>query len=249
MAVAALLRRLAGLLLICAFGALVSGCARGVAEYQLYVQAFNLQYAQGDAILDSVARAERIGALRRMKRSVLVRPFNPNEAAYLVESVDPPITGSIRASFKALKSYNDALGALANGEAAAALTNRLGNLTSSVVGAIAATQVAVSGAGAVPGASQLVSEAGKSLKLASPIVQQIATFAGREVFRRQLIDTYPAMRNLLLALRNGTPAMFFILERSASSTWNGDADRADAGDPGRTGPRSGSIGWLGRPDG
>ena len=149
-----------------------------------------------------------------MKRSVLVRPFNPNEAAYLVESVDPPITGSIRASFKALKSYNDALGALANGEAAAALTNRLGNLTSSVVGAIAATQVAVSGAGAVPGASQLVSEAGNALKLASPIVQQIATFAGRKVFRRQLIDTYPAMRNLLLALRNGTPAMFFILERS-----------------------------------
>jgi hypothetical protein len=199
--------------LICAFGALVGGCARGVAEYQLYVQAFNLQYAQGDAILDSVARAERIVALSRMGRSVTVRSFNPDEAAYLVESVDPPITGSIRASYRALRSYNEALGALANGEAATALTNRLGTLTSNIVGAIAATGLAGTGAGAL-GAGSLVSEANSALRLAAPIVQQVATFAGREVFRRQLIEAYPHMRNLLLAMRKGTPVMFDMLEVS-----------------------------------
>jgi hypothetical protein len=202
--------------LICAFGALVSGCARGVAEYQLYLQAFNLQYAQGDAILDSVAGAERVVVMDtlRIRARGRVIAFDPNKAAYYVDNIDPPITGSIRASFKALKSYNEALGGLANGEAAEALTNRIGNLATNVVGAIAATEVTLAGGAAIPGAGALVSQASNALKLASPILKQITTFAGREVFRRQLIETYPAMRELVLALRNGTPAMFEILRRS-----------------------------------
>jgi hypothetical protein len=227
---------LANLLSVLLCAALVSGCARGVAEYQLYTQAFNLQYAQGDTILDSVARAERIVVLRRLKRSATIQAFNPSNAAYFVETVDPPITGSIRASLRALKSYNDALGALANGEAAAALTNRLGNLTSNIFSAIAATQVAISGAGVAPGADLLISEAGNALRLASPIVQQLATFASREVFRQQLIAMYPAMRDLLVALRKGTPAMFFVLERS----------RAEPGLPTPTGLTPASLAELER---
>jgi hypothetical protein len=49
---------------------------------------------------------------------------------------------------------------------------------------------------------------------AVPIVQRIATYASREAFRKQLIEAYPAMRALLLALREGTPAMFEIMKRS-----------------------------------
>jgi hypothetical protein len=230
-------RRGLGWCLVLLVAVALTGCARGVAEYQLYVQAFNLQYAQGDAILDSVAKAERIVVLRRMKRGpAIVRAFDPNNAAYLVDSIDPPITASIRASAKALKAYNDALGALASGEAATALTNRLGTLSSNLIGAAASAEAAISGAGVVPGASKLISETAGALQLAAPIVQQIATFASREVFRQQLIAIYPAMRNLLLALRNGTPAMFFVLERS----------RAERGLPTPTGLSDANLATLER---
>jgi hypothetical protein len=195
-------------------GALLTGCARGVAEFQLYTQAFNIQYEQGDAILTRVANAERVVVVGGIRRQAAIPAFDPDKAAYFVDAVDPPITGSIRASLKSLKAYNDALGGLANGEAAEALTNRLGTLTSNVVGAIAAAQVAAGGAGAVPGADRLVSNTAKSLLDISPILKQVATFASREAFRQQLITAYPSMRELLLTLRAGTPAMFEILKRS-----------------------------------
>ena len=53
-----------------------------------------------------------------------------------------------------------------------------------------------------------------ALNQAIPIVRQIATIASRKSFRRQLVAAYPAMRDLLLSLRAGTPAMFEIMKRS-----------------------------------
>jgi hypothetical protein len=204
-----------GPLFILALSSLLSGCgADGVAEFQLYNQAFNFQFEQGDAILDSVARAERIVVLRGIKHAAFIPDFKPDHAAYFVDTVDPPITGSIRASLKSLKSYNDALGALANGEAADALSQRFGTLATNVVVAVAASQVAFGGLAAIPGADTLASESAKALASVAPIIKQVATIASREAFRQQLIAAYPLMRELLLALRNGTPAMFEILKRS-----------------------------------
>jgi hypothetical protein len=58
-----------GPLLILVLGAVPSACGpAGVAEFQLYNQAFNSQFEQGDAILDSVARAERTVVLRGIRR-------------------------------------------------------------------------------------------------------------------------------------------------------------------------------------
>jgi hypothetical protein len=116
-----------------------------------------------------------------------------------------------------LKTYNDALGALANGEAAESLINRIGTFTANAVSAIAASQAALGGSAAIPGADKLVSETAKSLANVVPIIKQIATAASRESFRQQLIATYPSMRELLLTLRDGTSAMFFMLERSRVS--------------------------------
>jgi hypothetical protein len=204
-----------GPLFILALSALLSGCGPdGVAEFQLYNEAFNSQFEQGDAILDSVARAERIVVLRGIKHAAFIPDFKPDHAAYFVDTVDPPITGSIRASLKSLKSYNDALGALANGEAAEALTHRFGTLATNVAGAVAASQVAFGGLAAIPGADTLASESAKALASVAPIIKHVATIASREAFRQQLIAAYPSMRELLLTLRNGTPAMFEILKRS-----------------------------------
>jgi hypothetical protein len=181
-------------LLLVVAGLCLSGCAKGIADYQLYVQAFNAQYEQGDAILNSVAQAER----KVVKRRLATNRFDPNKAAYFVDAVDPPITGAIRASLKSLKAYNDALGGLANGEAAAALANRIGTLATNIVGTIGATQVALAGAPAIPGADKLIAGVARSLDLATPIIKQVATIAARESFRRQLIETYPAMRSCSL---------------------------------------------------
>jgi hypothetical protein len=204
-----------GPLLILVLGAVPSACGpAGVAEFQLYNQAFNSQFEQGDAILDSVARAERTVVLRGIRRVALVPDFKPEHAPYFVDTVDPPLTGSIRASLKSLKSYNDALGALASGEAAEVLTHRIGALAANVVGAVAASQAAFGGLAAIPAADTLASETAKALASAAPIIKQVATMASREAFRQQLVAAYPSMRELLLTLRNGTPAMFEILKRS-----------------------------------
>ncbi len=204
-----------GVLLMLILGTALTGCAtRGIAEFQLYNQAFDVQYEHGELILNSLAHAERTIVLRRIRHSGEIQSFNPDQAAYFVENVDPPITGSIRTSLKSLKTYNDALGGLANGEAAEALSNRMGTLATNIAGAIAAAQAALAGAAAIPGATELVSESAQALRVATPIIKELATFASRCAFRKQLIATYPSMRDLLLALRKGTPAMFEVFKRA-----------------------------------
>lgn len=198
-----------------AIGLGVAGCGnRGAAEFQLYSQSFNLQYEQGDAVLNALANAERAVVLRGIKAENKPDRFEPNKAAYFVAGVDPPITASIRASLKSVKIYNEALSALANGEAAEALTNRVGTLTTNVVGGIAASQAAFSGPAGVAAAATMVAGVGSTLKVVLPIFQQAATYASRESFRQQLILAYPHMQDLLIKLRNGTPQMFAVLYRS-----------------------------------
>src|SRR5262245_58742884 len=100
------------------FGCLAAGCTQAVPEYNTYVLAFNAQYEQGDAVLDIVGQAERTVGGRLLDPAV----FDPNSAAYYLDTVDPPITASFRASLKSLRTYNDALIGLTNGEAANVLT-------------------------------------------------------------------------------------------------------------------------------
>ena len=193
---------------------LIHGCgARGVAEYQLYTQAFSAQFEQGEVVLNAVAVAERKLVLQAIKRRKRLE-FRPDEAAYFVEAVDPPITGSIRASSKALKSYNDALGALANGEAAEALSNRVGTLVGNIVSAVTAADVVLNGIERIEAANLLASKSKQTLLDVAPIIKQVATIASRQEFRRQLLESYRYMKELLLTLRDGTEVMFMVLERS-----------------------------------
>lgn len=213
-------RRVVAILWVLIVATSLGGCSQGVREFGLYTEAFNLQYQQGDEVLNTVAKAERTLFRRRLARSRTIQRFDPKLAAYYVDTVDPPVTASIRASIKSLKVYNDALGALANGEAAEALTNKIGVLLTNLASAAAATQVATGIPAGLMQADKLV--AGIKLVVnASPIATQVLTWVSREAFREQLIAAYPTMKGLLLELRdNGTPSMFFAMERYRS-------DRAD----------------------
>lgn len=196
------------------FGISLTSCSAGVAEFQLYIQAFDNQYEQGQAVLDRVARAERIVVRRRMAGTSASPDFNPDDAAYYIDTGDPPITASIRASLKSLKDYNDALGALASGEKAEELISRSETLTVALAGTVTALGIATGTAVLAPEATQFIGSAAGAASKAVPIVQQIGTYASRESFRKQLIAAYPAMRELMLALREGTPAMYEIMKRS-----------------------------------
>lgn len=230
--------RLVGACLIVALASLLQGCgsSRGVAEFQLYSQSFNLQFEQGDTFLNSLAVAERkLGLIKAQRRGKAV--FVANDAAYFIESVDPPLTASIRGSLKTLKAYNEALGALANGEAAVALSNRINTLAGNVVAAAASTQIAFGAAKAVPGAEAMVSKVTQALNVAGPIITAVATRAARESFRQQLIDTYPSMQALLQALREGSTSMYYVIyvSRTLGTNTGGDTLEKD---------RQALAGWV-----
>jgi len=104
---------------------------------------------------------------------------------------------------------------LANGEAAEALTNRVGTLVTSMAAAVAASQMAFGGPVATASANALVRETGNTWNLALPIFKQVATFASREAFRQQFMTAHPLMRDMLSTLRNkGTPEIFNVLRRA-----------------------------------
>jgi hypothetical protein len=202
------------------FGCLAVGCAQGVPEYYTYVLAFNAQYEQGDAVLDIVGQAERTVGGRLLDPAV----FDPNSAAYYLDTVDPPITASFRASLKSLKTYNDALVGLTNGEAANVLTARISLLATNTAAGISAGSAALGGPAAVVGAEGVVAATTGALKVAEPIFKTAATAASREAFRQELVRAYPEMRMLLVELRKATPPMYQIMRRSLVIPGNFETD-------------------------
>ena len=184
----------------------LTACTSGIAEFQLYDQAFDAQYEQGAKVLDRVASAERTVVRKRESRRSPGLNYSPDKAAYYVDTGDPPLTGAIRASLKSVKSYNKALSGLANGEAAKVLSGRIGTLTSNLTATAGAFQVA--GGGAFLAGGQAI------IERLLPIFEQVLTIANREAFRKQLLKAYPDMRALLVKMRAGTKPMFAIIKRS-----------------------------------
>lgn len=195
------------------------GCTRAVPEFTLYVQAFDSQYEQGDAVLDIVGNAERTVALRKVK---IDTTFNPDGAAYFLDGVDPPITASLRASLKMLKTYNDVLGGLASGEAAETLVVRLGAVTTNGATGLSSLAAAAGPAAGLQ-AGAFVAGAKTALDMAMPLLKVAATAASREEFRRRLLLAHDAMRSLLEQLRAATPAMYEIMLRSQVQRGNLDS--------------------------
>lgn len=194
---------LLGLILI------LSSCnATGIAEFQVYEQAFDAQYEQGTNVLDRLADAERTVVLRQLSLRSTTPRFRPEEAGYYVKVGDPPLTGSIRASLQALRAYNKALTALASGEAARALTADIGSISSNLTAAAGALAIASGGGSAFAVAAQA------TIERLLPIFTQFKAAADRAEFRRRLLVAYPDMRKLLNEMRDGTDEMFEMMKRS-----------------------------------
>ncbi|MEL6235086.1 MAG: hypothetical protein AAFR46_11820 [Pseudomonadota bacterium] len=192
----------------------LAGCTAGTAEFALYDAAYDAQHAESTRVLDRLGDAETTLRARLSEAEDGIAPFDPDRAPQILGlgDVDPPLTASLRHSLDALKSYNDALSGLATGAAAEALALRLQTastaLSEAAQSVLGVAGVGVAGVGA-PGAGLQA-----SLAAALPALQQIATITDRARFRRDLVAAYPAMRDLLEALRGSTPAMFDVMKRS-----------------------------------
>lgn len=197
-------RRL-GPILLCLLWA---SCTAGVPEFLQFAAAYEVQAVEADKVLDRLAEAERVLVRRRFARDAGVRAFVPAEAAYYLDVGDPPLTGAIRASMRSVGLYNDTLAGLATGEAASALTVRIGDASAAL--AVAAGSLALlAGAGiAAPPAI------GIAIERLRPLLGRLAGAASRAEFRRRLVAAYPDIRALVLAVRGGTAQMFVVIKRS-----------------------------------
>ena len=187
---------------------ILSACTTGIADFQLYEQAYQAQAVEADRVLDRLARAERVVARRSDPSLSGAFEFDPDKAAYFVDAGDPPLTGAIRSGLNAVTTYNAMLAGLANGESAGALTSRAGTLYSNLLATAEALSV-VAGVSTtfVPGAQALASRL-------LPLAEQIQKLRNRAAFRRKLLQAYPDMRALLVRLRDGTREMYTVIQRS-----------------------------------
>ncbi|WP_324751447.1 hypothetical protein [Roseovarius sp. Pro17] len=186
--------------------ALLCACSFGAAEFQIYRQAFEIQYVEGDKVLDEVGRAERKLMQQKFNRLSGVRSFDPDEAKYYLKVGDPPLAGAIRASLTALKDYNDALSGFATGEAAAAVRSELSSASSS----LEASLTTLGGATGVDAAFVKILSEGIGRVLL--VLEVLERAQNRAVFRERLVAAHPDMKNLMLELRRGTGPMFDVVK-------------------------------------
>ncbi|MEM9047177.1 MAG: hypothetical protein AAGC92_00535 [Pseudomonadota bacterium] len=183
----------------------LSGCSTGVPEFGLYQQAYEAQYAESARVLDRLGTAEAILRERRAAAEPGIAPFDPDRAGQLLGLDEPPLTAGLRRSLDALKSFNDALSGLATGEAAAVLSARIGSASA----ALSAASQSILAAGGL--AIAAVSSLEGSVAAALPVLERLAAISDRARFRDALLEAYPDMRALLVALRAGTPDLFEVM--------------------------------------
>ena len=187
----------------------VASCANGIREFEFYADAFDLQNATAQQVLDRVASAERAHWAQLNDKATANPRFSASNAAYYVNVGDPPLTDSMRKSLEAVKKYNDALIGLANGDSAAKLTNKLNSIVINL-GEAHSSLLAPS----VQGSQELLKVAksfSPELGAAHRVLKFALKAAARDAFRKNLVRAYPEMKKILLAFRRGSDDLYFAV--------------------------------------
>lgn len=193
---------------------LLAACTAGIAEFRYFDEAYRAQATAGEAVLDRLAVSER-KLWRRVydarsrdtaTASRVIQPFDPDDAPYLIEIGDPPLTAAVRDSLRSVTRFNDAMTGLATGEAGEALAGRMGDAAAAATGAAGAFGAAAG----LPQGAVFAAAAEGALATVKPLLVQLAQIEDRARFRALLVDAYPAVRALMGELRAGTTAMFDI---------------------------------------
>lgn len=198
---------------------LSAGCAtqRGVAEFAAYNNALQLTQAASEAILDRVAIAESalyercvnfrdIDNFEQCKQfDPRVSGFNPADAAYISDAVDPPATAAFRRAMRAVVAYSTALNGLASGETAEIMAARVGDLAA--LGASAAASVGAGG-GAAAALADSVGAVDVAVAAFKPLLTGAFGFATQAAFRDELTAQAPAMRGALVQMKQGSEHLY-----------------------------------------
>lgn len=193
-------------LIVSAF--LLTACSYGETEFQIYSQAYDTQFVEGAKVLDRLGEAERNIASRQPSRRDPTREFDPDDALYVLDVGDPPLTAGLRQALDSLKSYNDALTGLASGTSAAALAANLSAAHANLDATVGALK------GSNSGAPELARGVGTTFGKLLPAIELALKARGRAEFRAQLLATSDIMKELIETLRAGTPELFAVMRRS-----------------------------------
>lgn len=215
---------------VCAI--LLVGCTyRGVAEFTAYRQSYGAAAEVGNSILDRLAVSERIIYETAYPFDPKLTNFDPANARYYVEAVDPPLTAAYRRTITAVAEYNDGLYGLASGEEAAALAAKITRL--SAIGAGAATDLAALAAvGPTSGGAAAVATAtsiNTILTGLEPLTAGVIAFEYRRQFRRKLIEAAPTIREALEEARVSASTAFDGLQLAILSRADNDQTRVPPG--------------------
>jgi hypothetical protein len=195
----------------------VNACAsyQGISEFEAYHRGYQQTNDISQSILDQLAVAERTVFFRTT--AAQNRYFNPSHAAYYTDSTDPPGTAAFRRALAAVNTYNELLYGLASGETAEVLSNKLNRYVAEVAAAVGQAGAIAGGA---PGADDLVQPAGtvaSAFGAVTPVVTVAFGYAARDRFREFLVHDRDKVRDVLIAVRNATPAIYNVLTSAASN--------------------------------
>lgn len=194
--------------LLCAI--LLCGCvsSQGVAEFEAYRNATIKLSETSTAILDQLAVQERALFLKSETKQLTLN-FDPDLASYYTDTVDPPGTRAFRNAFQAVIAYNDLLYGLSSGQTADVMTAKIGTLNSSLASSIQSADFLSSTT--LPQRVAISAGLQTAFLEIRPLLRSGLGLRSRQRFREYLIDYYPAIRNLLVGLRQSTGNMFLVL--------------------------------------
>lgn len=194
--------------------AMLGACSNGIQEFRYFSEAYKAQAESGEAALDRLAVSERklwaVGFDAKKNDpandSTIIPAFDPDDARYIVDVGDPPLTASIRGSMRSVLHFNQAMTGLATGEAGTVLAARMSAAAVAVAGAAGS----LSTAAGLPQGVALAPTVQTAVGAVGPLFEQLAQIEDRAKFRTLLIESYPQVKQLIGELRAGTAEMFEV---------------------------------------
>lgn len=190
----------------------LTGCVNnsGIAEFTRYQQSFDRGLIIGESVLDRLSVAEQaLGRAELTPLSPSAFTFDPTRARYYVDTVEPPITASLRASLALVADYNKTVAALASGESAEALATRLNMIGSGAL--LVGTRVSALAVGPGGQLAGLATSLANPLNALTPLTQRAFAFRTQAAFREEVVARKGDVQAVMRALIDATPQIFNVI--------------------------------------
>lgn len=186
--------------LVFAFLAIFSSCTTpGAKEFEVYETSFNTAFELGQSILDRVAAKEREAFdLTVPSMTPTNAYFDPNEARYLVNDIDPPGTAALRQTLRIVQLYNASLSGLASGDSAQIMSARITEIgtTATSLGLQLSTPASTTQAQII----ERLAEKTTPLRALEPLSNLALESATRAEFRERLLAEAGTIDSILESL-------------------------------------------------